>query len=129
MNKIKIDINQEKKIITIDILEDINKDNMRFYIEQIDSKIKRLSYSSKVNLNEWRFNIYTCHMIINKAELEGIEQLLDYCTSLDFKMIDIITAKPQKKYREWIDGIIQRYFTDYHVKTLATNNMFKFNFL
>lgn len=129
MNKINIDINQEKKIITIDILGNINKDNVKPYIEQLNAKIERLSYISKTNLNEWRFNIYTCHMIVQKTEIECIKQLLDYCTSLNFKMIDTITAKPQKKYKEWIDDVIQRYFRNYHIKTLETNNMFKFNCL
>lgn len=126
MNKINIDINQEKKIITIDILGNVDKDNVKPYIEQLNAKI---NYISKTNLNEWRFNIYICHMIVNKTEIDCIKQLLDYCTSLHFKMIDIITAKPQKKYKEWIDNIIQRYFCNYHIKVLATNNMFKFNCL
>lgn len=126
MNKLNTDIDKDRKIITIDILGNMNKDNVSSYITQLNTQIERLIQIQQVNISELRFNIYTCHMIINKEELESIKELLDYCTSCNFKMIDVITAKPQKKYREWMSNIIQKYFSDYHIKTLATNNMFKF---
>ena len=126
MNKIHIDINKDKMIITVDILGAIDKSNIDLYIKQLDSKLKSISFKSDTNLNDWRFNIYTCHTIIYEDDLKSVKKFLDYCDGLNFKMIDIITAKPQKKYRKWIDDIIQKDFSNRHIKTLSTNNIFKF---
>ena len=121
-----ININKEKKIITIAINNQLTAENMQKYVQEINKQIDKLSYKNKIDLNEWRFNIYTCYMIINKKDLKIIKEFFNLFINMNFKLIDIITNKPQKLYREWIDDIINKYFNNYHIKTLATNNIFKF---
>lgn len=121
-----ININKEKKIITIAINNQLTAENMQKYVQEINKQIDKLSYKNKIDLNEWRFNIYTCYMIINKKDLKIIKEFFNLFINMNFKLIDIITSKPQKLYKEWIDDIINKYFNNYHIKTLATNNIFKF---
>ena len=121
-----ININKEKKIITIAINNQLTAENMQKYVQEINKQIDKLSYKNKIDLNEWRFNIYTCYMIINKKDLKIIKEFFNLFINMNFKLLDIITSKPQKLYKEWIDDIINKYFNNYHIKTLATNNIFKF---
>lgn len=121
MNKLNIDINYEKKIITIDILGNINDVNN----ERFNTIINRIKLTNN-SMRNWRFNIYLCHMVLEKTDLELVKNFIDKYKST-FKMIDIIIAKPMKKYKIWLDDMINKYFSDYHIKTLMTNNMFKFN--
>lgn len=127
MNKLNIDINYEKKIITIDILGTINKSIIEDYIQEINTNIERIKLTNDC-LSNWRFNIYMCHMILRKTDLELMKDFINQYKNT-FKMIGIIVAKPQKKYKIWFDDMIDKYFSDCHIKTLITNNMFKFNIL
>lgn len=126
MNKIKINIDYSKKIITIDILGKINNNTICGYNNEIDNELKKIIELHDVNLNGWRFNIYTCHMIIYKEDMKHFKSLLDYTLNLNFKMLDIITAIPQKLYKSWITNLINKNFNDRHIKVLSTNKIFKF---
>lgn len=127
MNILKINANYEKKIITIDILGNINEQIIEDYIQELNTNIDRIKLTNDC-LYDWRFNIYTCCMILRKTDLELMKDFISRYKNT-FKMIDIVITKPLKKYRMWFDDMIDKYFSDCHIKTLITNNMFKFNIL
>ena len=127
MNKIKIDINNVKKIITIDIIGNITKDNIECYNKEMESVALKLVELYNMNLHEWIFNIFTCHMIFKRDEMVYLKNLLDHIIKLDFKMVDVIIAKPQKLYKQWITEMIRRYYNKYHMKVLSSNVIFKFD--
>lgn len=125
MNKLNIDINHEKKIITIDILGNMNDANINEYIQKLNTNIDRIKLTDD-KLSDWRFNIYMCHMVLEETDLEFFTGFINKYKNT-FKMIDIIVGKPMKKYKMWIDNMIKTHFKNNHIKTLATNNIFKFN--
>ena len=125
INKIKFHVIEAKKILTIDIFGELNRENLQKYKKEIQQVVNK-ELCKFENIEDWRLNIYTCHMILHKENKDCIKDLLDFCVSEHTKMIDIILAKPQKKYKTWFNEVIQKDFAESHIKTLTTNNIFKF---
>ena len=114
-----------KQIITIDILGILDTPSSLEYSNKLKEIFTGIETIEKRNMRDWRINIYTCHLILEE-HAAPMERLLDTCMSQNPKMLDIITQKPQKKYKEWLVEIISRKYNDKKVKVLATNNMPKF---
>lgn len=125
MNKLKINIDKVKKIITVDILGVLDAFNVSDYDKQLEEVFDRIETVEEQDMEEWRINIYTCHLILGEHAAH-IEQLLDTCMAQNPKMLDIIVQKPQKKYKEWLAEIVSRRHSDKDIKVLVTNNMPKF---
>lgn len=124
----QIDVNNKKKIITIDIAGELTEELVNESIQEISKNIEKLLYKGNINLREWRINLYTCHMIMkNRKEYMYMKDLIDNIVKYKFKIFDIIISKAQKTYKEHIGEIVDKYYSNKGIKLLNSNNIFKFN--
>lgn len=127
MNKLHIDINNNKKIISIDITGELNQDIIEKHINKMRTRVDYMSPINPIDFKQWRINIYFCHLELYKEDLIYLEELLDVICLKDAKLINLIFMKPQKKYKMWLGDIIQKRFYGHHMKCFSSDHMFKFN--
>ena len=127
MNKVKIHINKEKRIITVAILGELNNEIFESHLYTIKQEFNKIFIKEQtMNFRDWKFNLYTHHMVIYKSDVIYIDRLFEYCKGLYFKQLDVITGKPQYKYRRWFNGLKEKHFANAHMKVFASNKLFKF---
>ena len=127
MNKVKIHINKEKRIITVAILGELNNEIFENHLKIIKQEFNKIFIKEQtMNFRDWKFNLYTHHMVIHKLDVIYIDRLFEYCKGLYFKQLDVITGKPQHTYRRWFNGLKEKHFSNAHMKVLTSNKLFKF---